>query len=202
MRLDGTLAAADVEAMVKLIILDRDGVINEDSDAFVKSVQEWRPIPGSLEGMARLYHAGYRLVIVTNQSGLARELLGFDALGAIHDKLQRLLGELGGRVDGVFFCPHAPHEACACRKPGAGLLREVSRRFQTELTGVSFIGDKWSDVAAARTVGARPILVTTGYGRRTIAAYGDRLQDVAIFDDLGAAADAIVEDRFAASANG
>lgn len=187
--------------MVKLVILDRDGVINEDSDAFVKSAQEWQPIPGSLEGMARLYHAGYRLVIVTNQSGLARNLLDFDALGAIHDKLQRLLGELGGRVDGVFFCPHAPHEACGCRKPEAGLLREVSRRLQTDLTGVSFIGDKWSDVAAARAVGARPILVTTGHGRDTIAAYGDQLDGVAIFDDLGAAADAIVEGRSGACAD-
>lgn len=179
---------------MKLIILDRDGVINEDSDEYVKSPQEWRPITRSLEAMARLHHAGYRLVIATNQSGIARGLFDFDALAAIHEKMQRLLGEFGGRVDGIFFCPHAPEDDCECRKPGTGLLLDIARRLQTDLNGVPVIGDKVSDIQAARAVGAQPILVRTGHGMDAVNQCGDLLAKVPVFDDLGAAADAIIDD--------
>lgn len=180
---------------MKLVILDRDGVINEDSDEFVKSPHEWQPIPRSLEGMARLYHAGYRLVVATNQSGIARGLFDFDALAAIHDKMQRLLGEFGGRTDGIFFCPHAPEDHCECRKPGIGLLRDIARRFQIDLSRVAVIGDKASDVQAARAGGGRPVLVRTGHGAELVDNDHGLLTGVPVFEDLGAAADAIVDGK-------
>ena len=174
-----------------LVILDRDGVINEDSDAYIKSPAEWVPIPGSLEAVARLNHAGYRAVIATNQSGVARGLFGMAELNAIHQKLHAALARLGGQVDGIYFCPHGPDDACGCRKPRPGLLREIAARHGIELTGVPTIGDSLRDLEAARAVGATPILVRTGKGRLAEAKLPPDW-DIAVYDDLAQAVQALV----------
>lgn len=174
-----------------LVILDRDGVINEDSDAYIKSPAEWVPIPGSLEAIARLNHAGYRVVVATNQSGVARGLFGMAELNAIHQKLHALLARLGGQLDGIYFCPHGPDDDCPCRKPRPGLLREIAARHGLDLGGVPAIGDSLRDVEAARAVGASPILVRTGKGllaeRQLPPDWG-----VPVFDDLAQAVQALV----------
>jgi D-glycero-D-manno-heptose 1,7-bisphosphate phosphatase len=175
-----------------LIILDRDGVINKDSDAYIKCVDEWVPIPGSLEAMARLYHGGFRLAIASNQSGLSRKLFTIDDLNAIHRKMTRDLAVLGAQVEAVFFCPHGPGEGCRCRKPRPGLLEDIGARLQLGLTGVPCIGDSHRDLLAARAVGALPILVRTGKGEATLGAHRNELDDVAVFADLAAAADALL----------
>jgi len=153
---------------VKLIILDRDGVINYDSDQFIKSPDEWRPIPGSLEAIARLNHAGFRVVVATNQSGLGRGLFDMATLIAINDKMHKSLAQLGGRIDAVFYCPHAADSACECRKPKPGMFIEIANRFGVELTGVPCVGDSVRDLEAAATVEAQPILVLTGKGEKTL----------------------------------
>lgn len=174
-----------------LVILDRDGVINEDSDAYIKSPAEWVPIPGSLEAIARLNHAGYRVVVATNQSGVARGLFGMAELNAIHQKLHAMLARLGGQLDGIYFCPHGPDDDCPCRKPRPGLLREIAARHGLDLGGVPAIGDSLRDVEAARAVGASPILVRTGKGllaeRQLPPDWG-----VPVFDDLAQAVQALV----------
>ncbi|HWI13800.1 MAG TPA: D-glycero-beta-D-manno-heptose 1,7-bisphosphate 7-phosphatase [Burkholderiales bacterium] len=152
---------------MKLAILDRDGVVNYDSAAFIKSPDEWRPIPGSLEAITRLNQAGYHVVIATNQSGVGRGLFEMATLNAIHDKMNRALAEVGGRLDAIFFCPHAQEANCNCRKPRAGLLDEIGRRLNVTLEGVPVIGDARRDLEAAIAVGARPILVLTGKGQKT-----------------------------------
>ena len=152
---------------MKLVILDRDGVINEESASYIKTPDEWRPIPGSLEAIARLNQAGFYVVLATNQSGVGRGLFEVSTLNAIHDKMQRALAQLGGRIDAIFFCPHAEEANCACRKPKPGLLEELGRRFNLELAGVPSIGDALRDLQAAAAVGATPILVLTGKGRKT-----------------------------------
>ena len=152
---------------MRLVILDRDGVINEDSDNYIKAPEEWRSIPGSLEAIARLNHAGYHVVLATNQSGVGRGLFEVSALNAIHDKMHRALAQIGGRVDAIFFCPHAQEANCGCRKPKAGLLEEIAHRFSVDLTGVPVVGDSLRDLQAAATVGAAPILVLTGKGEKT-----------------------------------
>ena len=121
---------------MKLVILDRDGVINVDSAEFIKSADEWKPIPGSLEAITRLNHAGYHVVVATNQSGIGRGLFEVAALNTIHDKMHKALAHMGGRIDAVFFCPHAQEADCNCRKPRPGLLEEIAHRFNTELDGV------------------------------------------------------------------
>jgi len=177
---------------MKLIVLDRDGVINQDSDAYIKSVEEWHPIPGSLEAIARLYHAGYRIVIATNQSGLARGLFTIEDLNAIHRTLRWKLARLGGQIEAIFFCPHAPDAGCRCRKPATGLIDDIGRRLQTSLADVPFIGDSFKDVQAAQAVGALPILVLTGKGRMTLESHRGELDGVAVYADLAAAAEAIL----------
>jgi len=152
---------------MKLVILDRDGTINEDSESHVKSVAEWRPIAGSLEAIARLSQAGYGLVVATNQSGIARGLFDTATLVAIHDRLQRAVAEVGGRIDAFFFCPHAADSSCACRKPKPGMLIEIARRFNVSLGDSYMVGDAQRDVDAAAAAGARPVLVLTGKGKRT-----------------------------------
>ncbi len=174
---------------MKLVILDRDGVINVDSASYVKSADEWHPIHGSLEAMARLTHAGYLLVVATNQSALARGLLDMDAFSRIHQKMERLLADLGGRVDGIFFCPHGPEDGCNCRKPAPGLLLQIAQRYQTTLQGVYFVGDKVSDIEAARAAGAEPVLVRTGYGMQTLQERSPALESVPVFDNLASFAD-------------
>lgn len=152
---------------IKLIILDRDGVINEDSDNFIKSPDEWIPIPGSLSAIAQLNQAGFRVVVATNQSGLARGLFNIEALNAIHNKMNLALASEGGHIDGLFFCPHGPKSRCDCRKPKPGLLRQIADRFHASLDKVPCIGDSLPDLRAAMAVGAQPILVRTGKGRKT-----------------------------------
>lgn len=152
---------------MKLVILDRDGVINHDSAAYIKSPEEWKPIPGSLEAIALLNQAGYRVLVATNQSGIGRGLFDMATLNAIHDKMHRALSLVGGRVDGIFYCPHAQDAGCACRKPRPGLLDEIARRFGVSLEGVPFIGDSLRDLQAGAAVGAQPVLVLTGKGKKT-----------------------------------
>ena len=180
------------QGAMKLIILDRDGVINEDSDDYIKSPEEWRPIPGSLQAMARLTQAGYRIVVATNQSGLARGLFDRKTLQRIHDKMNLAVASVGGKIEAIFFCPHRPEDHCDCRKPKPGLLRDIAARFQTDLAGVPVVGDSLRDVQAAQAVGARPILVRTGKGAMTVAQ-NPSLQGVAIYDDLAAAVDILLQ---------
>lgn len=170
---------------MKLIILDRDGVINEDSDEYIKSPDEWVPIPGSLEAIARLNRAGYRVVVASNQSGLARGLFSYDDLSRIHEKLHRLLAKVGGRIEAIFFCPHGPEDHCRCRKPQAGLFEDIAQRLQLDVAGVPAVGDSLRDLQAAQAVGATAILVRTGKGRATEQA-GRGLDGVAVYDDLAA----------------
>ncbi len=153
---------------VKLIILDRDGVINYDSEQFIKSPDEWRPIPGSLEAISRLNHAGFRVVVATNQSGLGRGLFEMAALISINDKMHKALAQVGGRIDAVFYCPHTADSACECRKPKPGMFVEIANRFGIELTGVPCVGDSVRDLQAAAAVEAQPILVLSGKGEKTL----------------------------------
>lgn len=168
---------------MKLIILDRDGVINFDSDQFIKSPAEWKPIPGSLEAIARLNQAGYRVVLATNQSGIGRGLFDMATLNAIHDKMHKALAQVGGRIDALFFCPHAADSKCDCRKPKPGMFEEISRRFNMDLKGVPAIGDSLRDLQAATAMGAIPILVRTGKGEKTIEA-GGLPEGTLVFADL------------------
>ncbi len=154
---------------MKLVILDRDGVINFDSDQYIKSPEEWRPIPGSVEAIARLTQAGYRVVVATNQSGLGRGLFDMATLAAIHDKMHRTVAQAGGRIDAIFYCPHAADSTCQCRKPNPGMLVAIGERFNTSLEGVPAVGDSLRDLQAAVAVKARPILVLTGKGEQTRA---------------------------------
>lgn len=169
---------------MQLIILDRDGVINEDSDDYIKSVAEWHPIPGSLEAIARLCQAGYRVFIASNQSGIGRGLFDYDTLFAMNDRLQKLVGELGGRIDGIEFAPDHPDDASDMRKPSPGMLKDIARRLQVSLEDVAFVGDSGADLDAARSAGARPILVRTGKGFRTEKEHD--LTGVIVYDDLAA----------------
>lgn len=169
-----------------LIILDRDGVINEDSDEYIKNTEEWLPIAGSLEAIAHFNHAGYNVAVATNQSGIARGLYDVETLHDMHEKMSSMLDAIGGRIDAVFYCPHLPATHCACRKPKPGMLLEIAKRFKYDsLDGVYFVGDTYRDVEAARAAGATPVLVRTGKGVRTLQVCTDeQLHDVLVFDDL------------------
>jgi D-glycero-D-manno-heptose 1,7-bisphosphate phosphatase len=177
---------------MKLIILDRDGVINYDSAEYIKSPAEWKPIPGSLEAIAHLNQDGYHVVVATNQSGIGRGLFEVAALNAIHDKMHKALAVAGGRIDAVFFCPHAADAGCTCRKPRPGLFEDIAHRFNTELAGVPSIGDSLRDLQAAAAVGAQPILVLTGKGRQT-AAEGGLPPGTLTFADLDEAVKSIAQ---------
>jgi D-glycero-D-manno-heptose 1,7-bisphosphate phosphatase len=172
----------------KLIILDRDGVINEDADDYIKSAAEWHPLPGSLEAIARLNQQGYRVAVATNQAGLARGLFDMQALNAIHQKLHLSAQTVGAHVNAIFFCPHAPEDFCDCRKPRPGMLRAIGQRFDIQLTGVPFVGDSLRDLQAAFEVGCTPYLVRTGKGARTLDT-GGLPPGTLILDDLAAVAD-------------
>ena len=150
--------------MMKLVILDRDGTINEDSDGYIKSAAEWRPLPGALDAIARLTRAGWHVVVASNQSGLGRGLFDVAALNAMHAKMHKLLAGAGGRVEAVFYCPHAPDQACACRKPGSGLFEQIGQRYGVSLQGVPAVGDSARDLIAGAAVGCEPHLVLTGKG--------------------------------------
>jgi D-glycero-D-manno-heptose 1,7-bisphosphate phosphatase len=177
---------------MKLVILDRDGVINHDSDSYIKRPEEWKAITGSLEAIARLTQAGYHVVVATNQSGVGRGLFEMSTLNAIHDKMHRAVSQAGGRIDAVFYCPHAQEANCECRKPKAGLLEEIGRRFGTSLQGVPFIGDSRRDLDCAVTVGAQPILVLTGKGATT-QRDGSLPAGTVVHADLAAAVTSIIK---------
>ncbi len=171
---------------MKLIILDRDGVINLDSDQFIKHPDEWKPIPGSLEAIARLTREGWRVVVATNQSGLARGLFEMATLNAIHAKMHKAVMVAGGRIEAVFYCPHSAEMECECRKPRAGMLLEIAARYAVGLTNVPIIGDSLRDLQAALAVGAQAILVKSGKGVRTIAA-GGLPSGIPVYDNLAEA---------------
>lgn len=170
---------------MKLVILDRDGTINHDSDAHIKSPAEWRPLDGSLDAIARLTQADYKIVVATNQSGIARGLFDTTTLIAIHDVLQRALSQVGGRIDAFFFCPHAADSACECRKPKPGMLVEIAHRFNVSIGEVYMVGDALRDLQAAAAAGAKPVLVLTGKGRKT-QKEGNLPPGTAVFSDLAA----------------
>ncbi len=178
---------------MKLIILDRDGVINEDSDAYIKSPEEFIPLPGSLEAIARLKRAGYTVAIATNQSGIARGYYDEATLAAMHEKLAQLLDQHGGAIDYIAYCPHGPDDHCSCRKPLPGLLNEISAHFQTDLNNVPMIGDSLRDIQAAQSVGGDPVLVQTGKGARTLATATTELEHVPVYANLAQAVDAILD---------
>ena len=176
---------------MRLVILDRDGVVNRESDAYIKSPDEWIPLPGSLEAIADLNRAGFTVVVASNQAGIGRGLFDREALERIHDRMNQALAEKGAHLDGIFFCPHHPDDHCDCRKPKPGLLNQISAQFKVPLDNVPVIGDSLRDLEAARAVGARPILVRSGYGERTLQQLGQTM-DTEIFPDLAAAAAALI----------
>lgn len=154
----------------KLVILDRDGTINEDSDDFIKTPDEWQALPGALEAIARLNHAGWHVVVASNQSGLGRGLFDVSTLNAMHAKMHKQLATVGGKVDAIFYCPHGPEDACRCRKPEPGLFEQIAERFGVDLRLVPAVGDSARDILAGMAVGCEPHLVLTGKG----AAYKNR----------------------------
>ncbi len=179
---------------MKMIILDRDGVINHDSDAYIKSTEEWIPIDGSLEAIARLNHSGYTVVVASNQSGIARGYFNIETLSAIHKKMDNMLSMLGGRVDAVFYCPHGPDDGCVCRKPKPGMLLDIGQRFNVPLTEVVFIGDSISDIKAASDAHALPMLVRTGKGiKAEKIVQAECKKSVPVYDDLASAVTALLQ---------
>jgi D-glycero-D-manno-heptose 1,7-bisphosphate phosphatase len=176
----------------RLVILDRDGVINRDSCDFVKSADEWLPLDGSILAIAALSKAGFIVAVASNQSGLARGLFDQAALDIMHEKLRDLASEAGGRVDRIIVCPHGPDDGCSCRKPSPGMLLELGQHYSVALSGVPIIGDSLRDLQAAVAVGGRPILVLTGNGQQTAEALPAELGDVEIFENLAAAAAALL----------
>ena len=178
---------------MRLIILDRDGVINHDSDAFIKSPAEWVPIPGSLEAIARLNQAGYRVVVATNQSGIARGLFDIKTLNAIHQKLHAAAHHVGAEVDAIFYCPHAADDNCDCRKPKPGMLQTIASRFSLSLKGVPNVGDSLRDLQAGYGVGCVPYLVLSGKGQRT-RDKGGLPPGTLVFPDLASVVDSLLKD--------
>ena len=170
---------------IKLIILDRDGVINHDSPDFIKSPAEWQPIPGSLEAIARLNQAGYRVVVASNQSGIARELFDMTILNAIHQKMHNLAQQVGATIDAIFFCPHAAADSCDCRKPKPGMFAEIAKRYNVSLKGVPTVGDSLRDLQAGYISGCTPYLVLTGKGEKTQET-GGLPPGTLVFPDLAA----------------
>ncbi len=176
-----------------LIILDRDGVINNESDEHIKSPDEWVPIPGSLEAIARLSRADYRVVVVTNQSGIAKGLFDIDMLNRIHARMLERVRQKGGEIDAIFFCPHGPDDLCACRKPRPGMLVDLAGRLKINLAAVPAVGDSLRDLQAARAAGAMPILVRSGKGEVTESQLiGTECASTPVFDDLSAFVGALV----------
>jgi D-glycero-D-manno-heptose 1,7-bisphosphate phosphatase len=181
--------------VMKVVVLDRDGVINEDSADYIKSEAEWQPLPGSIEAIAYLSKAGFQIAVATNQSGLGRGLFDDYALARMHQKLCTLVEEQGGQLDGIFYCPHLPDAGCECRKPSIGLLQQIEAEFSCNLEGQFFVGDSMKDLQAARSFSCKPLLVRTGNGAATETILGDEFSDsdlVPVFDDLASAAKYIV----------
>src|SRR3954470_17568001 len=179
---------------MKLVILDRDGTINVDSDVFIKTPEEWQPLPGALEAISCLNHAGWHVAVASNQSGLGRGLFDIGSLNAIHAKMYKALAALGGRIAGVFYCPHAPDENCQCRKPNPGLFEQIGERFGVDLRTVPVVGDTPRDLLAGVAVGCQPHLVLTG---RAASLKGQALPDTypahtRVHQDLSAFADRLI----------
>lgn len=168
---------------MKLVILDRDGVINHDRDDFVKNTLEWVPIERSLEAIANLTQAGWHVVVATNQSGIGRGLFDLHALNAMHEKMHRLVGQAGGRIDAILVCPHTATDKCACRKPLPGMVHEIIERFNVRPEALPLIGDSLRDLEAIAAVGGQPLLVRTGKGEKTLAA-GNLPVGTRVFDNL------------------
>jgi D-glycero-D-manno-heptose 1,7-bisphosphate phosphatase len=181
--------------MTKLVVLDRDGVINHESDAFIKSAEEWRPIEGSAEAIGRLTAAGYTVAVATNQSGVGRALLSEVELTAIHEKMQQHAALAGGHIDKIVYCPHLPDAGCDCRKPKPGLLEQLAAHYSVGMQGVPVIGDSERDLQAAAAVGARPLLVLTGNGRKTHGALLGAGKAIEAYDDLASAVDALLSEK-------
>lgn len=181
---------------MNLVILDRDGTINEDSDDYIKSPQEWVPVPGSIEAIGRLTRAGYKVVVATNQSGVGRGYFDMDTLNRIHNKMLDAVRDHGGEIDGIFICPHAPDARCKCRKPKPGLFEEIAARLNTNLTGAYALGDTERDIVAARAGGATPIMVRTGKGARTLADPDNVIiNGTPVFDNLAAFVDSLLSEK-------
>ena len=178
--------------VTKLVILDRDGVINQDSINYIRSPEEWIPITGSLKAIARLNHFGFRVVVATNQSGIERGFFSLEQLNAMHQKMRQALERVGGQLDGVFFCPHAAEHNCNCRKPKPGLLLEIRDRLGLDIRTATFIGDSLRDLQSAWAVGAKGILVKTGKGLQTISAHHAELGETKIFADLATAVEHVI----------
>ena len=175
---------------MKLLILDRDGVINQDSDAYIKSLDEWIPIPSAISAIARLSQAGWTVAVATNQSGIARGYYDLATLESMHTRLHELLAEQGGELGVVVFCPHGPDDGCDCRKPKPGMLRQIAQHYGVDLHGVWFVGDSRGDLDAALAVDCQPVLVKTGKGERTLAK--PLPEGTLVFDDLAAVADQLL----------
>lgn len=198
---------------MKLIILDRDGVINQESPEFIKSPEEWKPIDGSLEAIGRLSQAGYEVVILTNQSGVGRGLISADMLAQIHVRMLDYIQQHGGKIQSILFCPHHPDDNCECRKPKTGLYKELIKRFNVNLMGTYSIGDSLRDLLAAKAAGATPILVKTGNGRKTLKQVKQQqvledkdqvsldelitLDELTVFDNLAKFVDALLNGEIA-----
>ncbi len=176
----------------RLVILDRDGVINHDSDAFVKSPSEWEPIDGSIEAIAALSNAGFTVAVATNQSGVGRKLIDMPTLAAIHKKMRQAVTDAGGDLGRIVFCPHHPNDNCECRKPNPGLLNKLARQYGVPINGVPMVGDSERDIAAAKAVSGRPILVLTGNGQRTAGSLAEKNEAVETYPDLRAAAQQLI----------
>lgn len=176
-----------------LVIMDRDGVINYDSDDYIKSPKEWIPIPHSLNAITRLNHAGHQVVVATNQSGIGRGYYSKDTLNDIHEKLHSELSAIGGHLDGLYYCPHTPDDGCDCRKPKPGMLLQIAHDFNADLKRAYFIGDDFRDIQAAQLVGALPILVRTGKGEKTLKEHKAALTHIPIYADLSEVVGAIIE---------
>ena len=171
---------------MKLLILDRDGVINYDSDAYIKSVEEWLPLPGAIEAIAQLSKSGWTVAVATNQSGIARGYYDVATLEAMHERLRALVAEQGGEVGLIVYCPHGPDEGCACRKPKPGMLQTIAEHYGADLAECWFVGDSLGDLQAAQAVDSQPVLVKTGKGLLTLAK--QLPVNTLIFDDLAAVA--------------
>jgi len=178
----------------RLVILDRDGVINHDSKDFVKSADEWLPLPGNIEAIAALSAAGYKVAVASNQSGLARGLFDELDLEAMHAKLRTLVDEAGGKIDCIVVCPHGPDDDCDCRKPRPGMYLQIAEHFDTALDDVPVVGDSLRDLEAAVAAGAQPVLVRTGNGLQTESLLQGKLEAVPVFDDLAAFVSDLVTD--------
>lgn len=178
---------------MKLLVLDRDGVINEDSPDYIKTPEEWQPIPGSLEAISLLTRAGWTIVVATNQSGVARGYYDVAMLNQIHARMHRKVGQSGGHIAAIFFCPHGPESDCECRKPRPGMLADIQRRYSVPAGQLVMVGDSLRDLQAVAAIGGRPVLVRTGNGRKTEAG-GNLPEGTLVFDDLAAVAAVLLQD--------